>query len=71
MVIAPTGQWNFLFLHDSFRPALGALNRDLYCIVEQDMYPCDFDTPLPIAIRTEQYFRSCGLGAGRPLATAG
>ena len=34
--------------------ALGALDRDLYCIVEQDMYPCDFDTPLPIAIRTQR-----------------
>jgi inosose dehydratase len=47
--------------------ALGALDRDLFCIVEQDMYPCDFDTPLPIAIRTAQYFKTCGLTAGRPL----
>ena len=47
--------------------ALGALDRDLYCIVEQDMYPCDFDKPLPIAMRTQQYFKGCGLTAGRPL----
>ena len=47
--------------------ALGALDRDLFCIVEQDMYPCDFDTPLPIAIRTAEYFKTCGLTAGRPL----
>ena len=38
--------------------ALAALDRDLYCIVEQDMYPCDFDAPLPIAIRTQQYFKA-------------
>ena len=47
--------------------ALGALDRELYCIVEQDMYPCDLDTPLPIAIRTQQYFEGCGLTAGRSL----
>jgi inosose dehydratase len=47
--------------------ALGALDRDLYCIVEQDMYPCDFTAPLPIAVRTQQYFKGCGLTAGRPL----
>jgi inosose dehydratase len=50
--------------------ALAALDRDLYCIVEQDMYPCAFDAPLPIAARTQQYFKTCGLGAGRPLAPA-
>lgn len=46
--------------------ALGALDRMLYCIVEQDLYPCEPDVPLPIATRTEAYFRSCGLGVGRP-----
>ncbi len=51
----------------SLLAALGALDRDLYCIVEQDMYPCDWDKPLPIAIRTQQYFKACGLTAGRPL----
>jgi inosose dehydratase len=48
--------------------ALAGLDRELYCIVEQDMYPCDFDRPLPIARRTRQYFTTCGLGAGRPSA---
>lgn len=52
----------------SLLSALGALDRDLFCIVEQDMYPCDFDKPLPIAIRTRQYFETCGLSSGRPLA---
>jgi len=51
----------------SLLAALAALDRDLYCIVEQDMYPCDFDKPLPIAIRTQQYFKTCGLTAGRSL----
>ena len=30
-------------------------------IVEQDMYPCDVDTPLPIAKRTRSYLGSCGI----------
>lgn len=46
--------------------ALAGLDRELFCIVEQDMYPCDFDQPLPIAERTRRYFAGCGLGAGRP-----
>ena len=41
--------------------ALAALGRQLYCIVEQDMYPCDPDAPLPIAQRTHEYFSRCGL----------
>ena len=64
MVEPPLGEPDMVTL----LAALGALGRDLYCIVEQDMYPCDFDTPLPIAVRTQQYFKGCGLTAGRPLA---
>jgi inosose dehydratase len=45
--------------------ALAGLGRELYCIVEQDMYPCEPDVPLPIARRTRQYFESLGLGSGR------
>ena len=63
MVEPPLGEPDMVTL----LAALGALDRDLYCIVEQDMYPCDFATPLPIAIRTQQYFKGCGLTAGRPL----
>lgn len=40
--------------------AAGELGRDLYAIVEQDMYPCAPETPLPIAQRTYTYLRSCG-----------
>jgi inosose dehydratase len=52
----------------SLLAALGALDRDLFCIVEQDLYPTQPDVPLPIARRTRAYFAGCGLGAGRQLA---
>ncbi|HCS57816.1 MAG TPA: 2-keto-myo-inositol dehydratase, partial [Gordonia polyisoprenivorans] len=34
-------------------------------IVEQDMYPCSPDAPLPIAQRTQKYLGSCGVPAVR------
>ncbi|MGN9847145.1 TIM barrel protein [Nonomuraea sp. H19] len=40
---------------------LGRLDADLFAIVEQDLYPCPTDTPLPIATRTRKYFNGCGL----------
>jgi inosose dehydratase len=64
MVEPPLGEPDMPSLID----ALAALDRELYCIVEQDMYPCAFDRPLPIAVRTQEYFKTCGLGAGRPRA---
>lgn len=40
---------------------LEKLQRSLYCIVEQDMYPVDsFEVPLPIAARTRRYLCGCG-----------
>ncbi|MGW0130431.1 sugar phosphate isomerase/epimerase family protein [Streptomyces sp. NPDC003299] len=36
------------------------LGVDLFAIVEQDMYPCEPDKPLPIAVRTRRFLRSCG-----------
>ncbi|MFH8347044.1 sugar phosphate isomerase/epimerase family protein [Streptomyces sp. NPDC018045] len=36
------------------------LDVDLFAIVEQDMYPCPADQPLPIAQRTRRFLRSCG-----------
>jgi inosose dehydratase len=45
--------------------ALAGLDRDLFAIVEQDLFPCHPDVPLPIAIRTRRYFESCGIGPGR------
>jgi inosose dehydratase len=45
--------------------ALASLDRDLFAIVEQDLYPCDPDVPLPIATRTRAYLEACGIGPGR------
>ena len=39
--------------------ALEGLGRDLFAIVEQDLYPVAFDAPLPIATRTRTYLNSC------------
>jgi inosose dehydratase len=44
-------------------PLLRAVERlgiDVFAIVEQDMYPCPPDVPLPIARRTRTYLSSCG-----------
>lgn len=48
---------------DSVVSALAELKRDLFVVVEQDLYPCAFDVPLPIAERTREYLASMGLGA--------
>jgi inosose dehydratase len=42
--------------------ALRELGRDLFVVVEQDMYPCDFAKPKPIAQRTFTYLRGLGIG---------
>ena len=41
---------------------LYGLDVDLFAIVEQDLFPCEPDVPLPIATRTAQYLGGCGLG---------
>jgi inosose dehydratase len=41
---------------------LGKLDVDLFAIVEQDLYPCEPDYPLPVATRTREYLNGCGLG---------
>ncbi len=46
--------------------ALRRLDKELFAIVEQDMYPCDPDAPLPVATRTRKYFNNLGLGGARP-----
>jgi len=45
--------------------SLARLDVDLFAIVEQDLYPCEPDVPLPIATRTRRYLGQCGLGPGR------
>ena len=61
MVEPPNGEPQMM----PFIAALAELKRDLYCIVEQDMYPCPPDMPYPIAVRTRQYFAE--LRAGRQM----
>ena len=39
------------------------LDGELFAIVEQDLYPCDPDDPLPIAARTCKYLRQLGVGS--------
>ena len=50
-----------------FEALLDAVDRhlegELFAIVEQDLYPCDPDVPLPIATRTCQYLRKLGVGS--------
>lgn len=41
--------------------ALAGLGRELFCIVEQDLYPCPPEVPLPIATRTRAYYEGAGL----------
>jgi inosose dehydratase len=42
--------------------ALAGLDVELFAIVEQDLYPCAPDTPLPIAERTLAYLATHGGG---------
>jgi len=42
--------------------ALNELDAELFVVVEQDMYPVDFDLPEPIARRTRAYLRAVGVG---------
>jgi inosose dehydratase len=41
--------------------AVEALGRDIFAIVEHDLYPCDPDVPRPIAERTHRYIGGCGI----------
>jgi inosose dehydratase len=44
---------------------LSKLDKDLFTIIEQDLYPVEPDIPLPIGARTAGYFVACGLGPVR------
>ncbi|HKS47989.1 MAG TPA: TIM barrel protein [Amycolatopsis sp.] len=51
--------------------ALSELDAEIFVIVEQDLYPCAPEVPLPIAVRTREYLGSIGLaGSKRPGARA-
>ena len=47
---------------EAFRDVLQEIDYGGFAIVEQDMYPCEFDKPLPIAKRTREYLRKIGIG---------
>lgn len=49
----------------TFLDALGKLNRDIFTIVEQDLYPVEPHIPFPIGARTAGYYAGCGLGPVR------
>ena len=42
--------------------ALHELKAELFVVVEQDMYPVDFDRPKAIAQRTRRVLHTCGIG---------
>src|SRR3954454_9721870 len=48
-----------------FLAALGELDRDIFAVIEQDLYPVEPDIPLPIGARTAGYYVGCGLGPVR------
>ena len=45
--------------------ALAELDRDIYCVIEQDLYPVEPQIPLPVQARAAGYYRGCGLGPVR------
>jgi inosose dehydratase len=47
---------------DDLTDALGSLPAGTFVIVEQDLYPCDFDRPYPIAARTRKTLQAAGIG---------
>jgi inosose dehydratase len=47
---------------DEVSKALAQLKAELFVVVEQDMYPVDFDKPKPIADRTRRVLHKCGIG---------
>ena len=45
--------------------ALSRLDREIFTVIEQDLYPVTPDVPLPIGARAAGYFTACGLGPVR------
>ena len=44
---------------------LGKLDREIYTVIEQDLYPVEPHIPMPIGARTAGYYVGCGLGPVR------
>lgn len=57
-VSPPEGEPDYSVIID----ALVALDKEIYVVVEQDMYPCPPDQPLPIATRTRELLAEYGAG---------
>jgi inosose dehydratase len=49
----------------TFLDAGAAVDREIYTVIEQDLYPVKPDVPLPIGARTAGYYAGCGLGPVR------
>jgi inosose dehydratase len=49
----------------TFLSAIGDLDREMFTVIEQDLYPVEADVPLPIGARTAGYYAGCGLGPVR------
>jgi inosose dehydratase len=45
--------------------ALGRLDREIFTVIEQDLYPVEPHIPMPIGARTAGYYVGCGLGPVR------
>jgi inosose dehydratase len=45
--------------------ALGRLDREIFAVIEQDLYPVEPHIPMPIGARTAGYYVGCGLGPVR------
>ena len=45
--------------------ALGKLDREIFAVIEQDLYPVEPHIPMPIGARTAGYYVGCGLGPVR------
>jgi inosose dehydratase len=48
-----------------FLESLAALDREIFTVIEQDLYPVEPHIPLPIGARTAGYYVGCGLGPVR------
>ncbi|WP_026197560.1 TIM barrel protein [Sciscionella marina] len=44
---------------------LSTVDAEVFVVVEQDLYPCSPETPLPIAVRTREYLGGRGLSETR------
>ncbi|MCL8024527.1 TIM barrel protein [Nocardioides bruguierae] len=49
----------------TFLDSLGVLDREIFTIIEQDLYPVEPHVPFPIGARTAGYYAGCGLGPVR------